>query len=372
MSPMPLPSANPLAVTATAAATLAAPSSPSAEAATNGFSDQLRQTLEEMLAASSLEAGESPLALPVIALAHAPAPDAASLTASPADALAVPALPGDRALPLSAAVDPASGTWPAPSRPTPPVGGDANRLLPFATDQAPCAPAITAGSAFPTALRQALADVTGETPQTIAHQSLDKADPAALTGPATAAANEETLAPSLLPRPHAPATPSGEPAGAAGTPQTPAPRMLHEPFGSAHWPAAVGEQVRWLANQQESHAELVLSPPQLGKLEVSLTMRGEQAVVSFVSANPQVREALEAALPRLREVLAEAGIQLGDAHVGAEHAQTPQQQEKHAGNSTSDRGRDTPSLTASSEARLGRLSSMNLVQSGRSLVDVFA
>ncbi|MCX8018056.1 MAG: EAL domain-containing protein, partial [Rhodocyclaceae bacterium] len=85
-------------------------------------------------------------------------------------------------------------------------------------------------------------------------------------------------------------------------------QTIDSPVGSPHWNEQVGQRVVWMANRQESHAELVLTPPEMGRVEVRLTLMGDQASASFVSANPQVREALEAALPRLREILAETGL----------------------------------------------------------------
>ena len=50
-------------------------------------------------------------------------------------------------------------------------------------------------------------------------------------------------------------------------------------------------------------------------------MTGDQATATFVSANPAVREAIENAVPRLREVLADAGVTLGQTQVGSDSPQ---------------------------------------------------
>jgi flagellar hook-length control protein FliK len=135
------------------------------------------------------------------------------------------------------------------------------------------------------------------------------------------------------------------------------------------WNDEVGNQIAWMANRQESHAELILNPPQMGRVEISLTVTGEQATASFVSGNPTVREALEAALPRLREVLAEAGIQLGQAQVGAENPRQSAQQEQKGDNSGNPRSAQ-PEI-ASARLTAGVLPAAGL-KSGRGLVDVFA
>ncbi len=88
--------------------------------------------------------------------------------------------------------------------------------------------------------------------------------------------------------------------------------------GSAEWGGAVGEKVVWMASQNHQVAELHLNPPNLGPLEVRLTISNDQASALFVSHHSAVREAIEAAMPRLREMLADNGIMLGNVTVGSE------------------------------------------------------
>lgn len=92
------------------------------------------------------------------------------------------------------------------------------------------------------------------------------------------------------------------------------------PVGGRGWDAEVAQKIVLLANRQESRAELTLTPPHMGKVEITLSVNGDQTSAAFVSASPAAREALEQALPRLREILAEAGITLGQASVNAESA----------------------------------------------------
>lgn len=158
-----------------------------------------------------------------------------------------------------------------------------------------------------------------------------------------------------------------QPGLATGTANLP----VTQTVGTAAWNDEVGNQVVWMANRMESRAELVLTPPQMGRVEISLSVTGEHATANFVSANPVVREALEAALPRLREILADAGIQLGQTQVGAENArQFAQQQEKNGNNfgnvpSSSATTLDTPNISITPAPAAG-------LKFGRGLVDVFA
>ncbi len=87
----------------------------------------------------------------------------------------------------------------------------------------------------------------------------------------------------------------------------------------------LADRVRMLAQAQGGRTEIKLHPPQLGTLDVRVSVDGDRATVQFVSANPVTREVLEAALPRLRESLAEGGLKLDDATVSDQAA------EEHSG-----------------------------------------
>lgn len=90
-------------------------------------------------------------------------------------------------------------------------------------------------------------------------------------------------------------------------------------FGQTQWSEALAERTAWLASQQIHSADLQLDPPELGPLQVRISVHQDQAVVSFVSANPQVRDALDQSMARLRELLQEQGMQLVDAGVSDQH-----------------------------------------------------
>ena len=92
-------------------------------------------------------------------------------------------------------------------------------------------------------------------------------------------------------------------------------------FGQAQWSEAITERTAWLASQNIHTAELQLDPPELGPLQVKITVQQDQAVVSFVTANPQVREALDQTMGRLRDLLQEQGLQLVDAGVSDQRQQ---------------------------------------------------
>lgn len=93
---------------------------------------------------------------------------------------------------------------------------------------------------------------------------------------------------------------------------------VSSPLGSRRWEDAIGNTLVFMTGQQQSRAEIVLTPPQLGRIEISLTVNAaNDATATFVSASPAVQEALTQALPRLKEILADAGINLSQADVNS-------------------------------------------------------
>lgn len=104
-------------------------------------------------------------------------------------------------------------------------------------------------------------------------------------------------------------------------------RLLQQPNGARE----LADQVRMLAQAQGGRTELKLHPPQLGSLDVRVLVEGDRTSIQFISANPVTREVLEAAMPRLRDSLAESGLMLEDASV-SDHAaeEQPEQDAQEA------------------------------------------
>ena len=78
-------------------------------------------------------------------------------------------------------------------------------------------------------------------------------------------------------------------------------------FRQTGWDGAIGDRVMWMVNQRLQGAAIRLNPPELGPIEVRINMQGDQAQVSFSAQHASVREALEAAIPRLRDMFGNRG-----------------------------------------------------------------
>ena len=124
------------------------------------------------------------------------------------------------------------------------------------------------------------------------------------------------------------------------------------PLGSNAWPEEFSQKVSWVSTQKNQVAELHLNPPDLGPINIVLKISDNQATALFTSPHSAVRDAIENAMPKLRESLAENGIMLGNATV-------------------SDHTRTTPDNTTPAESALASLPLMAARQH-KGMVDTFA
>ncbi len=95
---------------------------------------------------------------------------------------------------------------------------------------------------------------------------------------------------------------------------------IHTPVGEKGWDQAMGERILWMVGRQVQGAELRVTPPQLGPVEIRISIRNDQANVTFTTQHAVVREALEASMPRLREMLNENNLQLASVDVNQRNA----------------------------------------------------
>jgi flagellar hook-length control protein FliK len=121
-----------------------------------------------------------------------------------------------------------------------------------------------------------------------------------------------------------------------------------------------------MASNNRQVAELRVDPPQLGPVEVRLSINGEQASLSLVSANAGVREALQASIPRLQDMIQSIGLELGSVTVGSESFSRQQEQAEHQpGPYRQEHAADSPAV-------LEAVAWPSRPVMGRGLVDIFA
>jgi flagellar hook-length control protein FliK len=93
---------------------------------------------------------------------------------------------------------------------------------------------------------------------------------------------------------------------------------LQTPFGQANWGQDMGERIQWMVSQKMQGAQVKLNPANLGPMEVRIQVQNDQASVQFTAHHAVVREALEAALPRLRDMFEASGVELVDVDVSGQ------------------------------------------------------
>lgn len=81
------------------------------------------------------------------------------------------------------------------------------------------------------------------------------------------------------------------------------------------------QRLSWMAGEKISRADLALNPPELGSVDVQMEIEGDQVRIQMTTATGAAKEMLDQALPRLRELFAQEGLQLTQAEVSQHREQ---------------------------------------------------
>lgn len=96
-------------------------------------------------------------------------------------------------------------------------------------------------------------------------------------------------------------------------------------FADPGWRQELGDKLIWMHKQSMPSVELRLNPEHLGPILVKIDMSQDQATVAFTAQHLAVKEAIEAAIPKLREML--GGQQLNLVEVNVSQQQSDQKQQ---------------------------------------------
>jgi len=89
---------------------------------------------------------------------------------------------------------------------------------------------------------------------------------------------------------------------------------------------AVKDKVMLMISQKLQQFDITLDPPELGNMQVRVNLQGEQATVNFVVQNQQAKDALEQNMQKLKDLLSEQGVDVGDANVEQQSQQSAQEE----------------------------------------------
>ncbi|MCG9578358.1 flagellar hook-length control protein FliK [Vibrio tubiashii] len=112
----------------------------------------------------------------------------------------------------------------------------------------------------------------------------------------------------------------------------------------------VAERVQMMMSKNLKNIDIRLDPPELGRMQIRMHMNGDAATVHFTVANQQARDVIEQSMPRLREMLAQQGVQLGDSSV--QQQASGQQQRRYADNGQGNNGQGNSNQGFSGEENL--------------------
>ena len=181
-------------------------------------------------------------------------------------------------------------------------------------------------------------------------------------------ANSQTLPASVISEAATPSLQSGNftllPTAAATSGNLSISTAINQPA----WGDEFAQKITWIATQRNQSAELHLNPPQLGPVDVVLKMNGDQATALFTSPHAAVRDAIEQAIPKLREMMAENGIMLGQAMVSDHSAK---QDQDNASNKTPVKSPNSALNDVTEQAGIQELH-VSAVSRHNGMVDTFA
>jgi len=133
----------------------------------------------------------------------------------------------------------------------------------------------------------------------------------------------------------------------AATPKTANALPVNQPIAmhQSGWTEEVVNRVMYLSSANLKAADIQLQPAELGRLDIRVNMvPDQQTQVTFMSAHPSVREALDGQMHRLRDMFAQQGMGQVDVNVsdqsrGSQQEQQAQQQAQKSGRTSASGGR---------------------------------
>lgn len=139
------------------------------------------------------------------------------------------------------------------------------------------------------------------------------------------------------------------------------------PFGKPEWSQAVNQKVVWMVGKGEQSATLTLNPPDMGLLKVVIQVENDQVDTTFISDNPEVRQALQDGMQMLRDKMQDTGMQLGNAQVSSQA-----QSQRHFEQAMQQRAQQRLEQSASHNGDESAVASQTITRVSNGLVDTFA
>ena len=118
----------------------------------------------------------------------------------------------------------------------------------------------------------------------------------------------------------------------------------------------VAEKIQMMMSKNLKNLDIRLDPPELGQMKIRMTMNNDVANVHFTVSSQQARDVIEQTLPRLREMLAQQGMQLADSSVQQQNTGQGQDRynngEQQSGSNRANDGQGDENLDSGSNLEL--------------------
>ena len=164
----------------------------------------------------------------------------------------------------------------------------------------------------------------------------------------------------------------------AATPKTANALPVNQPIAmhQSGWTDEVVNRVMYLSSANLKAADIQLQPAELGRLDIRVNMvPDQQTQVTFMSAHPAVREALDGQMHRLRDMFAQQGMGQVDVNVSDQSRGSQQGQDQaHQGQSgrTSASGGRLDSVDDDIASSVAEVAATTTSVIGSSAVDYYA
>ena len=90
---------------------------------------------------------------------------------------------------------------------------------------------------------------------------------------------------------------------------------ISKPLSHPEWNKDLGERIVWMSSKAIPTAEIRLNPPHLGPISVRVDVADDQATVVFSAQHAATRDAIEASIPKLKEMMGAQQLNLADVNI---------------------------------------------------------
>ncbi|MSU93433.1 flagellar hook-length control protein FliK [Pseudomonas mandelii] len=165
----------------------------------------------------------------------------------------------------------------------------------------------------------------------------------------------------------------------AATPKTANALPVNQPIAmhQSGWTEEVVNRVMYLSSANLKAADIQLQPAELGRLDIRVNMvPDQQTQITFMSAHPSVREALDSQMQRLRDMFAQQGMGQVDVNVSDQsrgwQGQGQDQAQQGQGGRTSANGGRLDSMDEEVATAVAEVAATATSVIGSSAVDYYA